>query len=133
PLADPAVLRYGVKALLDPAAPLHIPLKADPRLWAFLVRFAARCTMPQWRRTMAALVPLNRAALDAYDELERDPGLGDRSRHGSIIAAFREPEQADALLKEFRHVRDAGLDLDYEAVDGDAVRAIAPVVTDRVV
>lgn len=132
PLAEPSVLRYGIKAVLDPAAPLHIPLKADPGLWAFLLRFAARCTMPQWRRTMARLVPLNQAALDAYDELERDPGLTVHTTRGSIIAAFREPDQAQALLTEFRHVREAGLDLAYEAVDGSTVRSLAPVVTDNV-
>jgi len=29
PLNSPGVLRYGLRALVDPAAPLHIPLTAD--------------------------------------------------------------------------------------------------------
>lgn len=132
PLAEPAVLRYGIKAVLDPAAPLHVPLRVDPGLWSFLLRFAARCTMPKWRWTMARLVPINRVALDAYDELERDPGLTVHTTRGSIIAAFREEEQAEALLTEFRQVREAGLELAYEPVDGDTVQELAPVVTDNV-
>src|SRR5690606_5792104 len=89
-------------------------------------------TMPQWRRTMAALVPVNQMALEAYDELEGDAGLEDRTIHGSIVAAFREPEPARALLTEFDHIRQAGLDLDYEPIDGEEVRRLAPVVAEGV-
>src|SRR5690606_36857833 len=44
----------------------------------------------------------------------------------------REEEQAEALLTEFRQVREAGLELAYEPVDGDTVQELAPVVTDNV-
>ena len=36
PLNSPAVLRYGMRALLDPAAPLHIPMAADSALGSLL-------------------------------------------------------------------------------------------------
>lgn len=128
PLAEPAVLKYGMKALLDPSAPLHVPVSFDPSLWSFLLRFAARCTTPTWRKTMAALVPLNMAALDAYDELETDPGLSVRLSSGPILAAFREDEHADGLLAEFEHIRQAGLELDFSDVTGTHIRELAPVV-----
>lgn len=132
PLAEPSVLKYGIKAVLDPRAPLHIPMKADPQLWAFLLRFAARCTPGQWKRTMADLVPLNRAALDAYDELETDPGLTEASRSGPIMAAFAEAEHAQALLAEFEQIREAGLELEFSAIDGDTLRESAPVVAPQI-
>ncbi|GAA1139356.1 NAD(P)/FAD-dependent oxidoreductase [Ornithinicoccus hortensis] len=132
PLAEPSVLRYGIKAVLDPAAPLHVPITPDPGLWSFLLRFAARCTMPQWRRTMAALVPLNRMALDAYDEIEADPGLSARSTSGPFIAAFREHEHADGLLTEFEHIREAGLQIEHAEIDLAAMREAAPVITPSV-
>lgn len=44
PLPDPAVLRYGLRALLDPSSALYVPLGLDRELWAFLVRFARHCT-----------------------------------------------------------------------------------------
>lgn len=132
PLAEPSVLRHGLRALLDPAAPLHIPLRADPRLWGFLLRFAARCTMPTWRRTMAALVPLNRLALDAYDELEAGSALPERTRRGPIMAAFRVPGHADALLRELALIREAGLDVGASDVGGEALRALAPAVSREV-
>ncbi len=129
PLAEPAVLRYGIKALLDPSAPLYVPISADPQLWAFLTRFAAHCTGPNWRRTMAALVPINRLALGAYEQLELDPGLGARLQHGPIMAAFLEPEHAEGLVHEFEQIRKAGLDLEFADIDGEELRASAPVVS----
>ncbi|MDQ3357571.1 MAG: FAD-dependent oxidoreductase [Actinomycetota bacterium] len=132
PLAEPSVLRHGVKAVLDPAAPLHIPLTADPQLWAFLLRLAARCTLSTWRRTLAAMVPVNRLALDAYDELEAGSDLARRTLHGPVMAAFRESAHADALLREFALVREAGLDLQFSDVDGAALRSVAPAVSPQV-
>lgn len=129
PLAEPTLLRYGIKALLDPAAPLHVPVTVDPGLWSFLLRFAARCTMAQWRRTMAALVPVNLMALEAYDELEADEQLTVRATRGPILAAFRQTEHAEGLLTEFAHVREAGLALEYAELGLDEVRELVPVVT----
>ena len=41
PLNSPGVLRYGMRSLLDPAAPLHIPMAADSALAVFLMQFVA--------------------------------------------------------------------------------------------
>lgn len=132
PLAEPAVLRYGIKALLDPSAPLHVPVRVEPQLWRFLLGFAARCTGRNWRRTMAALVPLNVLALDAYEEMETDPGLSVALESGPILAAFRESEQADGLLREFEQIREAGLELEASDVHGDEIRRLAPVASPQV-
>lgn len=132
PLAEPAVLRYGLKAVLDPSAPLHVPVRLDPPLWSFLLRFAARCTTPTWRRTMAALVPLNTAALEAYEELESDAGMSQRLRGGPILAAFREGEHADGLLQEFDQIREAGLELAASDIPVGQLRELAPVVSHQV-
>lgn len=130
PLADPAVLSYGAGAVLDPASPVSVPLQADPGLALFLVRLAARCTARQWRRTMGDLVPLNRMALDAYDELEAG-GLEARSVAGPVVAAFADDAGAEALQHELALVREAGQEVEAEDVDGDRVRELAPVVGPR--
>ena len=131
PLADPAVLRYGVGAILDPASPVSIPPQADPGLALFLVRFAARCRMPQWRRTMSSLVPLNAMALAAYDELEAG-GLQVRTIPGPAVAAFTTEKAVSALVYELDLIRAAGQDIEAERVDGDRVSELAPVVGDGV-
>lgn len=130
PLADPAVLSYGVGALRDPASPVSVPLQADPGLALFLARLAVRCTARQWRRTMSDLVPLNRIALDAYDELEAGGVGGEEllTRTGPMVAGFVEQAGVQALLHELEQVGRAGQQVRAEQVDGDRVRELAPLV-----
>ncbi len=126
PLAEPSVLLQGVRALRDPTAPLHIPLTADPRLWAFLARFAAHCTTATWRRTLAALVPVNQRVLTAYDRLDATVPPDVRSRPGPILAAFTDPAHAEPLLHELELVRSAGLHVPVSEVDAQTLHALVP-------
>lgn len=126
PLAEPAVLTQGLRALRDPTAPLHIPLTLDPGLWSFLARFAARCTMPAWRATLAALVPINRRVLAAYDRVDATLPPQVRSRPGPILAAFTEPGHADPLLHELALVRAAGQPIEATEVDAATLHTSVP-------
>ena len=54
PLNEPATLRFGLRSLLSSAAPLHIPLTADPAVWRCLARFAANSRRSAWRRGRSA-------------------------------------------------------------------------------
>ena len=104
PLSDPSVIKYGLKAVLDPDSPLYLPLTPDPQLVRFLVGFARRCTTGQWKRTMATFVPLNQRAIGAYDTLERG-GVQATSHEAPIVAAFKNPDDAAGL----EHARAAGI------------------------
>ena len=44
PLPEPAVLRYGVRAVGRPSSPVYLPLRPDPRLLRFLAGFARHST-----------------------------------------------------------------------------------------
>lgn len=103
PLPEPAVLRYGLKALLDPDAALSVPARLDPSLWAFLLRFARHCTPGRWHRAMSALAAVNDAALDAYDELGR-AGVTAPVTGAPIMAAFTSPDTARPLLRELADI-----------------------------
>ena len=51
PLPEPAVLRYGLRAVLSPRSPVYLPLRADRDLLRFLA-CVRRGTAPRgrWRR-----------------------------------------------------------------------------------
>ncbi|WP_375335660.1 FAD-dependent oxidoreductase [Blastococcus sp. TML/C7B] len=49
PLPEPAVLRYGLRAVLSPRSPVYVPPRADARLLRFLARFARNSTPGRWR------------------------------------------------------------------------------------
>lgn len=113
PLPEPSVLRYGLRSLLDRNAPLYVPARVDPSLWAFLARFAKHCTMPAWQRAMRPFVPMNNECLEAFDALT-DGGVDAPTRPAPITAAFQNPEQVADLRHEFELVRSAGQDVRIE-------------------
>lgn len=131
PLAEPSVLRYGIKALLDKNSPLYIPFKVDPALWRFMLGFARRCTMGTWRKTMASYVPVNELAIGAFDELAAG-GVSSPAHDAPIMAAFRKESESAGLVAEVGHIREAGLDLKVENIDGATLRTQVPIVADGI-
>lgn len=129
PLAEPGVLKHGLTALRDPAAPLHIPLSFDPELWVFLTKFAATCTPAKWRRTMASLTQINREALGAFDALEQDMPAHVRSSPQPFHAAFTDAKARHALLAEFDQVTAAGYPVQATEVEASSLQKLAPGVS----
>lgn len=111
PLPEPAVLRYGLRSLLDRDAPLYVPTTIDPGLWSFLAKFARRCTMSAWRRSMRSFVPMNSDCLDAFDALTAG-GVRATTTRAPITAAFEKAEQVSDLRREFELIRQSGQELD---------------------
>lgn len=131
PLSEPGVLKYGAKALLDPKSPLYIHFKPDPALLGFLLGFARRCTPKQWQATMAKFVPVNSQAIEAYAHLEAG-GVTARMKEAPIMAAFAKAEDSAALEHEIKQIREVGLDLQADEVDGATLRAELPIVSPNV-
>jgi D-amino-acid dehydrogenase len=126
PLPEPAVLKYGIRAVISPASPVYVPVTTDRRLLTFLVRFARNSTMARWREAMAALVPINSLALESFDQL-RDGGVGGVTHEAhSFIAAYRTPEEREVLLDEIRHIKASGQPLEFDILTGDEARAVEP-------
>ncbi len=132
PLPEPSVLKYGLRAVLSPSSPVYVPPTLSPRLIRFLVRFARNCTPKQWQRAMEVLIPLNRQALAAFDELEVG-GVAARTRAAEpFTAAFRTVEDSQALLEEFKHIQASGQEVKFEVIDGDAARAAEPALSGEI-
>lgn len=131
PLSDPSVLKYGLKAVLDPNSPLYVPLTPDVHLARFLLGFARRCTPGQWAATMRRMAPINARAKGAYDRMEAG-GVAARSHEAPIMAAFLRGEDAAGLEHEVELINEIGLELDAREVDNATLRAELPIVSDRV-
>lgn len=131
PLPDPGVLRYGLRSLLDPAAPLHVPLRADLSLGLFLARFARHCTLARWRRGMAAYLAINGLALGAYDRLA-EGGVPAPTVEAPILACFERAEQAAELRRELALIREAGQEVRVEEVGGTHLRDGLPLLSGRI-
>ncbi|EKF24554.1 FAD binding domain protein [Mycolicibacterium hassiacum DSM 44199] len=131
PLNSPAVLRYGLRSLLDPAAPLHIPFTPDRALAAFLLRFAANCRRSSWRRAAQAGVPLNEECIEAYDVLVAN-GVDAPVTDAAITALFRSTAAAEHLVAELRDLEQVGQTISFTALSGAALREQVPLASAEV-
>lgn len=129
PLADPSLWRYGPRALLDPDAALAIPPRLRPALWLFLLRFMARATRRSWEQTMAALTPIDRVALAAFDELELS-GVEARSQPGPFVIGFENESQSQGFLREIHGVVRHGQEAPLTRLA--APRELAPMLSEQV-
>jgi D-amino-acid dehydrogenase len=132
PLPEPAVFRYGLRAVLQPSSPVFIPPTADTRLLSFLARFARNCTAPRWKKAMQALVPINRGALTAFDMLH-DKGVSAPTLEAkTFLAAYRAAEERATLLEELEHIHAAGQRIEFDVLNGDGAREVEPSLSDEV-
>jgi D-amino-acid dehydrogenase len=128
PLNSPAVLRYGLRALRDPAAPLHIPLTADSGLASFLIRFAANCRRSSWKRAVRANVPLNEECIEAFDVLIAN-GVDAPVTDAPINALFRSTDEAEHMIRELRQLGKAGQTINVTGLSGEALREYVPLAS----
>jgi D-amino-acid dehydrogenase len=128
PLNEPATVRYGLRSLLSSTAPLRVPLKFDPAVWAFLLRFAAHSRRSSWRRAVRANLPLNSECLEAYDVLVAN-GVDAPVSDAPITAVFRTAADADRLLDELRRFADAGQPVSSTELTGAALREQVPLAS----
>ncbi|HEX6969534.1 MAG TPA: FAD-dependent oxidoreductase [Micromonosporaceae bacterium] len=132
PLPEPAVLRYGLRAVLSPSSPVYVPLRADLRLLRFLLGFVRHSTTRKWQRAMQAYVPMNRRAFDGFDALEAGGVAAMAMEAKSFLAAYRTEAERSVLLDELRHIRAAGQEIEYEALTGDEAREVEPALSERI-
>ena len=132
PLPEPAVLKYGVRAVLSPSSPVYVPPTASPRLLSFLTRFARNSTAGRWKTAMEALVPINRQALRAFDFLGKAGVEAETYEAKSFLAAYRTVEERSVLLEEIEQIHAAGQGIEFEPITGDDAREIEPSLSDEI-
>ncbi|MDO5502505.1 MAG: FAD-dependent oxidoreductase [Actinomycetia bacterium] len=132
PLPEPAVLKYGVRAMLSPSSPVYVPLAADLNLGRFMTGFLLHSTHKAWLRAMHSLIPMNDRALDAFDHLSAN-GVGERTIEAApMVAGFARLADAQPLYAELEAIAEAGGHIDYELVDGSRAQEICPTLSDQV-
>lgn len=132
PLPEPAVLRYGIRAALDPASPVYVPISLEASLWRFLAGFARNCTTRRWRRGMAAYRGVNRQALDAFDELAAGGVEAPTQPADPFLVCFSRADERARLLEELGELERIGQKLGFDVLTGEQARERAPILTEHV-
>jgi D-amino-acid dehydrogenase len=131
PLPSPHMFREGLRGLLDPTAPLSVPLSFDAGLYRFLLRLARSSTHRRWEESLRALVPLANRAHDAYDQLAGHPGLVTST--APHVLAFTAAEGREAYRAHLTLMRAIGSPTTFEELDAAQLRAECGLVSDRAV
>ncbi|HVQ98889.1 MAG TPA: FAD-dependent oxidoreductase [Mycobacterium sp.] len=131
PLNDPRTLRYTLRSLSNRAAPVRIPLSADPTLWRFLLRFAANCRESSWTRAVRANLTLNHECMAAYDELVAN-GVDAPITDAPITALFHSSADAEHLLEQLQRLQDAGQPSTTTELTGTKLREQVPLASSAV-
>ena len=132
PLPEPAVLKYGLRAVLNPSSPVYVPPSADKSFLKFVAGFTKRSTMPAWKKAMSSLVPINDKALAAFDTLKAGGVDAETYEAKSFIAAYRSEAERETLLEEMTHIKEAGQDIRFDVLTGDQARAIEPALSGEI-
>ena len=132
PLPEPAVLKYGLRAVLNPSSPVYVPPSADKFFLKFVAGFTKRSTMPAWKKAMSSLVPINDKALAAFDTLKAGGVDAETYEAKSFIAAYRIEAERETLLEEMTHIKEAGQDIRFDVLTGDQARAIEPALSGEI-
>jgi len=132
PLPEPGVLRYGLRAVLSPSSPVYVPPTVNLKLLRFLLRFARNSTAHRWQRAMNALAPLNRVALESFDQLQQGGIQEPTTATERFIAAFKTEKESDSMRSDLESTRRAGQSIDYEVLTGSQIHAFEPALTPAV-
>jgi D-amino-acid dehydrogenase len=132
PLPEPAVLKYGLRAVLPPSSPVYVPPSADPAFLRFVAGFTRHSTMRAWKRAMGSLVPVNDLSLESFDLLRAGGVDADTREARSFLASYRTEVERATLLEEIEHIHAAGQAIEFEALTGDQARAVEPSLSDEV-
>jgi D-amino-acid dehydrogenase len=127
PLAEPAVLRYGLASLLRRDSPLRIAPAGLPATWRFLLAFATHCTHRQWLAGVASYAELNGLAFASYQALA-EAGVTSTIEEADVMAAFERPAQAAPLRRELQAVAAAGQDFSVVELSEADVRREQPLL-----
>jgi D-amino-acid dehydrogenase len=131
PLPAPGVIGYGVRSLVDPGSALRIVPRGIPTIAPWLASFALQARRGPYDRGARALSALGGRSVAMLDELAAD-GVPDTGRDTGMLVVAMDPAAVEHAREEMEPLVAAGEPPPGEILDGDAVRALEPVLSPAV-
>src|SRR5262249_44263852 len=124
--ASPRAPMILLKSLFSRDAALRFRLRADPRMWAWSLRFLANCTAARNRANTLVKVRLCTYSGEALIALRRETGIAyDETAKGALYL-YRDKEHLQSGLANMGLLNGEGLGL--TALDPDGVAALEPAL-----
>ncbi|MGE0555189.1 MAG: NAD(P)/FAD-dependent oxidoreductase [Gemmatimonadales bacterium] len=130
PVPAPGLVSTSLKWMLSKDSPLYIAPSAVPGLARWLFRFWRHCNRADFLAGFRATSALNRLTLPLFDELAADGFPIELHRRG-LLFTFLNRKKSEAVRANFSVLGEYGYRMP-EPLDGDALRALEPVLSDAV-
>lgn len=131
PLPEPAIFRFGLKAVFSPSSPVYMPLTTDVALLRFLAGFSWYSLPKRWRANMATFAEINKWGVESFDRLTTG-GVMPTTIADPFLTGFVSERDRDALEHEFELIGSYGGAVDYTRLTGDELRGFEPSVSESV-
>jgi D-amino-acid dehydrogenase len=99
PLAEPGVMRQGLRWLADPRSPFYIKPRLDPALASWLWHFRRFCDERSAQQVFGVLLAMKQRSLEILTGLCGHPGLAPTFTASGIVVACKTPEGFEKALK----------------------------------
>lgn len=126
PLAAPGMVLTALRWMLTPDAPLYVRPRVDPLLWQWLLRFALRCNVRDWKASARAKSALLNDSRRRLGDWVRDLGLDCQFAESGEDYVFRDPRGFEHEHRELPLLRELGIGV--EVFDGRAYEAMEPAL-----
>jgi D-amino-acid dehydrogenase len=130
PLAAPGTIGRALRWMLTPDAPLYIRPRIDPTLWAWLLRFTARCNHRDWLQagvSKAAILQASRALLSQWVSRHQ---LDCEFAESGTDHVFHDPRAFAEFDRELHALRELGIA--SELIDGNEYQRGEPALREGV-
>ncbi|MDA1302558.1 MAG: FAD-dependent oxidoreductase [Proteobacteria bacterium] len=124
PLAHGRVLRALPRMLLDSKGPLTIRWGETPFLMSWFLRYLRATSTGSVRRSIEALVALQRRSGAAWNTVLEAEGLSDLMRSNGALKIFETDRGFQEVQEELATQREYGID--WQLLDGPGVHALVP-------
>jgi len=124
--ASPRAPKILLQSLYRGDTALRFRLKADPRMWAWSLRFLANCTAARNRTNTLRKLALCRYSQQALVALREETGIRYDETTRGCLYLYRDPAHFEAGLRNAAMLRDSGLAL--EAIEPGRCVEIEPAL-----
>ncbi|HVR80870.1 MAG TPA: FAD-dependent oxidoreductase [Luteimonas sp.] len=131
PLAAPGSIGRALRWMFTPDAPLYIRPRFDPALWAWLLRFAARCNRRDWLQAAASKAVILDASRTLLPDWVARYRLDCEFAECGTDHIFRDPQALADFDQDLRVLGDLGIAC--ERIDGADYQRREPALRDGVV
>ena len=134
PLAEPGVIRKGLKWMLDASSPFYIKPRLNRDLISWLWQFRRACTKQHVQRSMPVIRDLSLESLRLFEEIAGDDGAAFGFEQRGAVFLCRTEAGLEGLVEETERIRSIGIQADVlseaevrERTEPARVRAIGGV------